>query len=272
MPAPLPQTDSVPSGTDTVRPPSRRGWVRLPRGWKRRTLFIGLYLLFCGGLLYGARAVYWNWRAGVPLTDRATVWDFFYPEIRRSGLLEAAPAHDDRFFDVVLFGGSVLEPYWGDVERCLLEKLTELCGDEYRLFNLAAPLSVYVKSNRLGTIVAAETGFVIARDPDTVRAPDIGFIAKSRMPASGRPIKFWVGAPDLAVETMSPWDTVFEVDEKVQEWIAAGTRMVWVVNPRQKTVQILRSNTTVRVLSVNDRLDGEDVVPGFSIAVAEIFE
>lgn len=137
MAAPLPPTDSPPPEGETARLRARGRWIRLPRNSKRRALFISVYLLFCGGLLYGASALYWNWRAGVPLTGRATVWDFFYPEIRRSGLLETATSHDDRFFDVVLLGGSVLEPYWGDVERCLREKLSDLCGDEYRLFNLA---------------------------------------------------------------------------------------------------------------------------------------
>jgi Uma2 family endonuclease len=84
-------------------------------------------------------------------------------------------------------------------------------------------------------------------------------------------LKFWVGPPDLAVETMSPSDTVFEVDEKVQEWLTAGTRLVWVLNPRQKTVTVYRPDNTAQILGGGDTLDGADVVPGFTIAVAELF-
>lgn len=139
-------------------------------------------------------------------------------------------------------------------------------------FNLSVSFGMFVKSQGLGTVVAAETGFIISRDPDTVRAPDIGFIRKARLPTTGRPIKFWVGAPDLVVETMSPNDTVCEVDEKVQEWLAAGAELVWVLNPQQKTVTISRSDKSVQRLAVGDVLDGEPVIPGFRIPVAEIFE
>jgi len=134
--------------------------------------------------------------------------------------------------------------------------------------NLAAPLAVHVKSHQLGTVVAAETGFLIASNPDTVRAPDIGFIRAERLVSPGRPLKFWPGAPDLAVETISPTDTVFEVEE----WLAAGAAVVWVLNPRQKTVRIHRSDRTVQVLTGSDVLQEEPLIPGFSIRVSEIFE
>ena len=137
---------------------------------------------------------------------------------------------------------------------------------------LTIKLGYFVLTAKLGDIVAAETGFIIARDPDTVRAPDLAFIRQSRIPQSGRPIKFWIGAPDLALETMSPSDTVFDVDEKVEEWLAAGTEIVWVLNPRQKTVTVHRSDKSVQRLAVGDTLDGEAVIPGFRIPVAEIFE
>jgi Uma2 family endonuclease len=133
-----------------------------------------------------------------------------------------------------------------------------------RLFN-------HVESNKLGDVVAAETGFIIGRDPDTVRAPDIAFVSCERTPNSGRQVKFWIGPPDLVVETMSPSDTVFDVDEKVQEWLAAGARLVWVVNPRQQIVTVYRPGNTAQILSVGSTLDGEDVVPGFRIAVSELF-
>ena len=136
---------------------------------------------------------------------------------------------------------------------------------------LAAPLHQFVRSQKLGDLVAAETGFVISRDPDTVRAPDIAFVTSERIPKSGRPAKYWIGPPDLVVETMSPSDTVFDVDEKVQEWLSAGARLVWVVNPRQQIVTVYRPGNTAQILAVGSMLDGEDVVPGFRIAVSELF-
>ncbi len=138
--------------------------------------------------------------------------------------------------------------------------------------NLSGPLHQFVRARKLGIVVTAETGFILGRDPDTVRAPDAAFVRQERIPDSGRPNKFRVGPPDLAVETMSPADTVFDVDEKVREWIAGGTRLVWVINPRQQTATVYTPDNTAKILGVADTLDGMDVIPGFQIAVAELFQ
>ncbi len=137
--------------------------------------------------------------------------------------------------------------------------------------NLTFLLTGHVKAHELGVVVGAETGFKISSDPDTVRAPDIAFVCRERIVAAGVTRKFWSGAPDLAVEVLSPGDRVNEIDEKVAEWLAAGTRLVWVVNPRLRNVTIYRSLTDVRVLTEGEELDGGDVVPGFRCRVAEIF-
>lgn len=139
------------------------------------------------------------------------------------------------------------------------------------IMNVALPVGNFVKPRKLGVVVAAETGFVIARDPDTVRAADMGFVKQERIPSSGPPIKFWPGAPDLALEVISPWDTVYEVDEKVHEWLEAGTLLVWVVNPKQRTVAVHRPGVSVTILTERDILDGGDVLPGFRLPVADIF-
>jgi Uma2 family endonuclease len=136
---------------------------------------------------------------------------------------------------------------------------------------LSTPLAQHVEAHRLGVVFGAETGFILSRDPDTVRAPDIAFVRQERIPRAGLPKTYWPGAPDLAVEIMSPSDRVFEVDEKVEEWLVAGTKMVWVVNPRQRTVTVYRPDATPVVLSKNDQLDGQDIVPGFSRRVADTF-
>jgi Uma2 family endonuclease len=137
--------------------------------------------------------------------------------------------------------------------------------------NLAGPLFQHVRANQLGVVLLAETGFQITTDPDTVRAPDIAFVRREHIPATGIPKAYWPGAPDLAVEVVSPDDTVYEVDDKVLDWQQAGAALVWVVNPRRRTVTVYRSLTDVSVLTENDELDGGTVVPGFRLRVGEIF-
>jgi Uma2 family endonuclease len=139
------------------------------------------------------------------------------------------------------------------------------------IFNISVLLGQHVKSNDLGVCFAAETGFKIASDPDTVRAPDVAFIRREQIPESGIPKKFWPGAPDLAVEVLSPGDTYSEVDEKIRDWLGAGARAVWIIDPRLRSVSVYRSMTDVARLSDGDELDGGEVVPGFRCKVAEIF-
>jgi Uma2 family endonuclease len=137
--------------------------------------------------------------------------------------------------------------------------------------NACALLRNYVKAHDLGRVSAAETGFILKRNPDTVRAPDAAFIAKTRIPSEGIPRTYWPFAPDLAVEVVSPNDRFDEVQEKVSDYFTAGTRLVWVVLPKTRTVLVYRSFHDVRSLGVNDELSGEDVIPGFTCHVAELF-
>ncbi len=140
------------------------------------------------------------------------------------------------------------------------------------IVNLAAPLAQYVKANKLGFVYGAGTGFKLATNPDTVRAPDIAFIRQEQIDRIGEPEGFWPEAPDLAVEVNSPGDTVSEVEDKVREYLQAGARMVWVVSPRLRTVTVYRSLTEIKVLTEKDTLDGEDVVSGFRFDVNDVFE
>jgi Uma2 family endonuclease len=139
------------------------------------------------------------------------------------------------------------------------------------IIRLAAPLAQYVRKNRLGEVYAAETGFKLTSNPDTVRAPDIAFIRKERVDEIGDTTGYWPGAPNLAVEVLSPADRVSEVEEKVAEWLAAGSEQVWVISPKMHTVTIYRSRIDIVTLTDKDALDGGDIVPGFQISVAEIF-
>jgi Uma2 family endonuclease len=129
----------------------------------------------------------------------------------------------------------------------------------------------FVKTHGLGVVFGAETGFKLTSDPDTVRAPDLAFVRRERIPPEGMPQGFWPGAPDLAVEVVSPSDTYTAVEEQVREWLDAGTRLVLVVNPRTRTVTVHASQTQVTRLTESDLLTGGEVLPGLSCRVAELF-
>ena len=121
----------------------------------------------------------------------------------------------------------------------------------------------------LGTTYAAETGFLLSRNPDTVRAPDVAFVRAGRPPAPGR--GYYLGAPDLAVEVLSPDDRPGYVADRVAEWLEAGAQAVWVVDPRIRKVTVHESNRDPRVLDERASVSGGDLLPGFELAVATIF-
>ena len=137
--------------------------------------------------------------------------------------------------------------------------------------NLAGPLYHHVKSNDLGVVFAAKTGFKLESNPDTVRAPDVAFLRRERAQETGRVTGYSSGAPDLVVEVLSPSDRSIEVEEKVAAWLDAGARLVWVVSPKLHTITVYRSLTDIVTLTEKDTLEGGDVVPRFSIKIAEIF-
>jgi len=137
--------------------------------------------------------------------------------------------------------------------------------------NLSLLLAMHVKKHQLGIVTGAETGFHLRRNPDTVRGADIAFVKASRVPQGARPTGYFPGAPDLAVEVVSPSDTVKEVEDKVDDYLQAGAALVWIVNPRRRTVTIHRRDLPPTMLREIDTLGGDDVVPGFSCSVAEIF-
>lgn len=163
-------------------------------------------------------------------------------------------------------------------------KRYELVGGELRETNpagarhgriamkLGARLDRYATAENLGIVLAAETGFRISRSPDTVRAPDISFVARERVPPGGPPDGYWDLSPDLAVEVVSPNDTAAEVQSKVQMWMEDGTRLLWVVYPGIRSIVAHKSLKDISTFTATDVLNGGDVVPGFQIPVAEVFE
>ncbi|HLL71416.1 MAG TPA: Uma2 family endonuclease [Pyrinomonadaceae bacterium] len=136
---------------------------------------------------------------------------------------------------------------------------------------LAVPLGKFVADNNLGEVYAAETGFKLRTNPDTVRAPDVSFIRLERVEEVGETEGFWPGAPDLVVEVNSPGDTIGEVEEKVRDWLSAGTKLVWVISPKLRVVTVYRSLDDIITLAEKDMLDGGEVVPGFQLLVAGLF-
>lgn len=140
------------------------------------------------------------------------------------------------------------------------------------LLQVGELLSAHVKKQRLGVVVAGDSGFVLARRPDTLRGPDVAFVSKSRFEKSGDAIGWFEGAPDLAVEVLSPSNTADGVRSKVADYLAAGARCVWVVDTGARTVTVYPSLLAPFVVGEKDVLDGGDVLPGFSVRVGEIFE
>ena len=164
----------------------------------------------------------------------------------------------------------------GDIGPC------ELIRGELRMMNAAGGqhgritaqlsflLSTHIVPKCLGTCYAAETGFILSRDPDTVRAPDFAFIAAGRAATPER--GFMPGAPDLAVEVLSPDDRPGYVREKVAEWLEAGTRAVWIVDPRKRTVVVHEPAQPPLELGESDTIRGGAVLPGLELPVSAVFD
>lgn len=153
-----------------------------------------------------------------------------------------------------------------------LRRMTPAGGEHGTItVNLAIILGQFIKAHHLGAAFGAETGFKIGSNPDTVRAPDFAFVRQQRIPPGDFPQGFWPGAPDFVAEVISPSDTYTEVEEKVTDWLNAGSRMVWVINPRVRTVTVYTSLAEIIRLTASEELTGGDVLPGFSCRVLELF-
>jgi len=136
-------------------------------------------------------------------------------------------------------------------------------------FQVALRLDKYVQQHGLGRILGAEIGFKLQSNPDTVRAPDVAFLTKERVP-DPRPLGYPAMAPDLVVEVLSPRDRPGEVLAKVGDWLEAGARLVWVIDPRRRLARVYRQDGTEAVVAEHESLDGEDVVAGFSCLLVDI--
>jgi Uma2 family endonuclease len=134
---------------------------------------------------------------------------------------------------------------------------------------LGTRLGEYVTAKGLGRVFTSEIGFRLAADPDTVRAPDVAFISRGRLPEPGF-AGYPALAPDLVVEVLSPHDRPGETLGKVGEWLEAGAQRVWVVDTERRAARVYRADGTEAIVTGDESLDGEDVVPGFSCPLSSI--
>ncbi|MEX2188713.1 MAG: Uma2 family endonuclease [Pirellulales bacterium] len=147
------------------------------------------------------------------------------------------------------------------------------CGFDHGalMIHLGSLLMDFARKDCAVRLASGDVGFVIARNPDTVLAPDIAVVRSDRIPATGCP-RFVEGAPDLAVEIVSPSDRASDVEAKARHWIGCGARVVWVVHGAKKTVTVYLAGGKRSTLVSNETLDGGDVLPGFACDVRRIFE
>ena len=134
--------------------------------------------------------------------------------------------------------------------------------------DLGRRLADHVDANHLGRVYV-ESGFKLASHPDTVRGPDVAFISQSRLPEP-EPVGYPAFAPDLVVEILSPTDRPGEVLGKLADWLSAGTRLVWVVDPERRLARVYRADGAEAIVTAEQALQGEDVVPGFVCPLATI--
>jgi len=133
-------------------------------------------------------------------------------------------------------------------------------------------LDRYVDAHGLGEVYVGELGCLLTAHPDTVRSPDIAFLSAARVVETADVTDYLPGSPDLVVEVISPNDRLTRVAGKVAEWLEHGARLVVVVNPRRHTIDVHRPGQPTRTLGLNDTLSGEDVVPGWTLPVRDLFD
>ena len=174
----------------------------------------------------------------------------------------------------------VMPPYDENGNQCRFE----LIRGELQVMSLGKPLHGvicvrigsalfrFVEANDLGMAFAAETGFVVERDPDSVLGADASFVSHERLATVDNFEKYFPFAPDLAVEVLSPGNTRREMEGKIAMYFAAGSRAVWVFDPKKRTAAVYTSPSEVRVFNEDERFDGGEVLPGFTLDLVKLFD
>ncbi len=160
-------------------------------------------------------------------------------------------------------------------------KLRVMCAAGFEHGRVAATaarlLGNHVSATNAGVVVGAETGFILGRDPDTVRAPDAAFVSSARADTVGTTFGFWPGgAPDLAIEIVSPDNSRRYLGEKAESWLEAGAIAVLVLDPRARSATVYRTGDDVQAFTASSpegdgELDLSDAVPGWRVVVADFF-
>ena len=163
------------------------------------------------------------------------------------------------------------DEFYGELIRGeLCEEMPPGFRHEKIVAELIAMLVTFVRTRRLGSVVGG-SGVWTERDPDTVRAPDVQFYSAERLPLDDQSIGYIEIAPDLVVEVRSPNDSLAKLRDKASMWLGVGARLVWVVNPEQRAVEIYHTEREPLTLTGGDQLDGSDVLPGFNCSLDAIF-
>ena len=139
------------------------------------------------------------------------------------------------------------------------------------VMKLGGALTSFIDPRGLGTLVGSDSGVLLERDPATVREPDIAFTSVERLPLDADVPGYAEVVPDLVVEVASPSDSRDWVYNTARMWLSYGVRLVWVVHPETRTVDVHRADHDAATLGEDDALDGMDVLPGFSCAVKAVF-
>ena len=138
--------------------------------------------------------------------------------------------------------------------------------------NAVAELRHVARQRKAGVCGSADSGFLLFSDPDTVRAPDAWFVRRERVPGGRIPRTFWPGPPDIAVEVLSPSDRFSDVMRKADDYLRAGTPILWVIDPEGRTAAIFRPGRSPHLIGEDGILDGEDILPGFQITLRDLLE
>ena len=160
--------------------------------------------------------------------------------------------------DFELIDGQLLERKMGAESSWVGAQLILLLGE----FN---------RSHRQGWVFSSDCGYRCFANPNTVRKPDVSFVRFGRLPGETVPSGWIELAPDLAAEVLSPHDLEYETDQKIEDYLSAGVRLVWIISPESRTVLVYRANGSIVGLREPDELSGEDVLPGFTCRVADLF-
>ena len=138
-------------------------------------------------------------------------------------------------------------------------------------FRIARLLDIHVEQQQLGVVFAAETGFLLSSAPDTVLAPDVAYVERSRHESLNDPVAYIPLAPDLAIEVLSPSDRFSRVESKSFAWLDAGSKLVLLVDPETESIHAYRSRKQIEVFQRHETIDCSDAVPGWSVTIEQVF-